>query len=67
MEAVCTDTSAWGEPASTRRTETLARAAAQLPVRRVGTARDVAQAYLLAMTDPSMTGAVLDVDGGGLL
>ena len=47
--------------------ETLARAAAQLPVRRVGTAGDVAQAYLLAMTNPSITGAVLDVDGGALL
>jgi NAD(P)-dependent dehydrogenase (short-subunit alcohol dehydrogenase family) len=62
-----TDTSAWGEPGSTRRTETLSRAAAQLPVRRVGSAGDVAQAYLLAMTNPSITGAVLDVDGGGLL
>jgi NAD(P)-dependent dehydrogenase (short-subunit alcohol dehydrogenase family) len=62
-----TDTSAWGEAGSTRRTETLSRAAAQLPVRRVGTAGDVAQAYLLAMTNPSITGAVLDVDGGGLL
>jgi len=62
-----TDTAAWGEPGSARRTETLAKAAAQLPVRRAGTAGDVAQAYLLAMTNPSITGAVLDVDGGGLL
>ena len=62
-----TDTATWGEPGSARRTETLARAAAQLPVRRAGTAGDVAQAYLLAMTNPSITGAVLDVDGGGLL
>jgi NAD(P)-dependent dehydrogenase (short-subunit alcohol dehydrogenase family) len=62
-----TDTPAWGEPGSTRRTETLAKAAAQLPVGRAGTAGDVAQAYLLAMTNPSITGAVLDVDGGGLL
>jgi NAD(P)-dependent dehydrogenase (short-subunit alcohol dehydrogenase family) len=62
-----TDTSAWGETGSPKRSETLARAAAQLPVRRAGTAGDVAQAYLLAMTNPSITGAVLDVDGGALL
>jgi len=62
-----TDTAAWGEPGSARPTETLARAAAQLPVRRAGTAADVAQAYLLAMTNPFITGAVLDVDGGVLL
>jgi hypothetical protein len=56
-----------GQPGSARRTETLARAAAQLPVRRACAADDVARAYLLAMTNPSITGAVLDVDGGGLL
>jgi NAD(P)-dependent dehydrogenase (short-subunit alcohol dehydrogenase family) len=70
VNVVCpgiTDTPAWGEPGSARRTETLARAAAQLPVGRAGTAADVAQAYLLAMTNPSITGAVLDVDGGALL
>src|SRR5215470_1607108 len=62
-----TDTSLWGEPGSAKRTETLARAAAQLPVQRVATPGDVAQAYLLAMTNPFVTGAVLDVDGGALL
>jgi len=62
-----TDTSLWGEPGSAKRTETLARAAAQLPVRRAGTASDVASVYLLAMTNPSLTGTVLDVDGGALL
>jgi NAD(P)-dependent dehydrogenase (short-subunit alcohol dehydrogenase family) len=62
-----TDTSLWGEPGSAKRTETLARAAAQLPVRRAGTTGDVASAYLLAMTNPFITGVVLDVDGGALL
>ena len=62
-----TDTSVWGPAGSAQRTETLTRAAAQLPVRRIGTPDDIAQAYLLAMTNPSITGAVLDVDGGGLL
>jgi len=62
-----TDTSLWGPEGSDQRSETLARAAAQLPVRRAGTAGDVAQAYLLAMTNPSITGVVLDVDGGALL
>jgi len=62
-----TDTGAWGAAGSAQRTESLARVAAQLPVRRVGSPDDVARAYLLAMTNPSMTGTVLDVDGGALL
>ena len=62
-----TDTSLWGEPGSARRTETLARAVAQLPVQRACAVDDVARAYLFAMTNPSITGVVLDVDGGALL
>jgi NAD(P)-dependent dehydrogenase (short-subunit alcohol dehydrogenase family) len=62
-----TDTGRWGAAGSAQRNESLARVAAQLPVRRIGSPEDVARAYLLAMTNPSMTGTVLDVDGGALL
>ncbi len=38
-----------------------------LPVGRVGTAEDVAQAVIMAMTNGYLTGTVLDVDGGHLI
>ncbi len=38
-----------------------------LPVKRVGTADDVAQTMLMLMTNPYMTGEVLHIDGGGRL
>jgi len=62
-----TDTALWGEPHSEKRREALARAAATLPLRRVAAPEEVAGAYLFAMANPFLTGAVLDVDGGGLL
>ena len=40
-------------------------ASATLPVGRIGTPDDVAQAVLLLMTNGFMTGEVLHVDGGG--
>jgi NAD(P)-dependent dehydrogenase (short-subunit alcohol dehydrogenase family) len=36
-----------------------------LPVRRIGSPEDVAQAILLVATNPFMTGATVNVDGGG--
>ena len=45
----------------------LARIGSGLPVGRVGTPDDLAQGYLLAMTNGFMTGAIIDIDGGGLL
>ncbi|POZ62231.1 SDR family oxidoreductase [Chromobacterium alticapitis] len=59
------DTELWGEAAS--RQATLARIASGLPLGRVGRPQDLAQAYLFAMGNAFLTGAVLDVDGGGLL
>ncbi|CAJ0708200.1 SDR family oxidoreductase [Ralstonia mannitolilytica] len=59
------DTEVWGAPAD--REGMLARIGAGLPVGRVGTPRDLAQGYLLAMTNGFMTGAIIDIDGGGLL
>ncbi|WP_394840685.1 SDR family oxidoreductase [Pendulispora brunnea] len=62
-----TDTSQWGEPGSAKRLETLERVSAALPVKRVATPEELASAYLFVMTNPFVTGAVVDVDGGGLL
>jgi NAD(P)-dependent dehydrogenase (short-subunit alcohol dehydrogenase family) len=41
--------------------------AGRLPAGRVAEPEDVAAAYILAIDVPSMTGAVLDVDGGALI
>ncbi|MCO5401071.1 SDR family oxidoreductase [Ralstonia soli] len=59
------DTEVWGAPED--RQAMLARIGAGLPVGRVGTPEDLAQGYLLAMTNGFMTGAIIDIDGGGLL
>jgi len=61
------DTSLWGEEGSESRKAMVDRAASALPVRRIGQPVDLAKAYLFLMTDSFVTGAVLDVDGGGLL
>jgi NAD(P)-dependent dehydrogenase (short-subunit alcohol dehydrogenase family) len=62
-----TDTSQWGEPGSAKRLEILERVSNALPVKRVATPEELASAYLFVMTNPFVTGAVFDVDGGGLL
>ena len=59
------DTEVWG--ASADREAMLARIGSGLPVGRVGTPDDLAQGYLLAMTNGFMTGAIIDIEGGGLL
>jgi len=41
--------------------------AERLPVGKVGNPEDIADATILLMTNPFITGVVLDVDGGGLL
>ena len=45
----------------------LDHAAATLPARRVGQADDVADAILMLMTNPFMTGSTLFIDGGGMI
>ncbi len=42
-----------------------ARTAATNPARRIGYPDDIAQAAVLAMTTPFLTGTTLQVDGGG--
>ena len=41
--------------------------AKNLPVGHVGTPADIAEAAVMLMTNPFITGVTLDVDGGGLL
>lgn len=61
------DTDLWGAPGSAGRLATVERVSAGLPVGRVAKPEELAQAYVFAMTNAFLTGAVLDVDGGGLL
>ena len=49
------------------RKEMLAKAAATLPVRRVGEAEDVARQILAFMANGFMTGSIVYLDGGGLV
>ncbi|TEW55667.1 SDR family oxidoreductase [Psychromonas sp. RZ22] len=42
-------------------------AASNLPVGKAGEASEIAMAYALAINNPYMTGAIIDVDGGALL
>ena len=52
------------EPA---REEMFANVAKALPVKRVGRPADIASVAVELMTNSFITGAVIDVDGGGLL
>jgi len=61
------DTSLWGEAGSDARNALIARASTTLPVGRVGQPEELARAYVFLMTNGFVTGAVLDIDGGGLL
>ena len=61
------ETGMWGSMTDAERHAMAVRSGASLPVGRVGQGADLADAYLLLMTNGFMTGTVLDVDGGGLL
>ncbi len=61
------DTPAYAGLAEEQRVTMFAKAAGALPVGRVGQAEEVAAGYVLAMENGFMTGAVIDIDGGGLL
>lgn len=61
------ETGMWGQLNDTDRAAMAQRAGAGLPVGRVGQPEDLAQAYVMAMQNGFMSGAVVDVDGGGLL
>lgn len=38
-----------------------------LPVGHIGQASDIAMAYVMAITNPYMTGSIIDIDGGALI
>lgn len=59
------DTPWWEHLAPKERQALFQATAARLPVRRIGTPEDIASAILMAMTNSFMTGAFINVDGGG--
>ncbi|MGR3885472.1 SDR family oxidoreductase [Pseudomonas sp. 1152_12] len=61
------DTPAYAGLAEEQRVTMFAKIGGALPVGRVGQAAEVAAGYVLAMENGFMTGAVIDIDGGGLL
>lgn len=61
------DTELWGEAGAESRVAAMARIGKGLPVGRVGTPQDMVQAYMFAMENGFVSGAVIDVEGGGLL
>lgn len=61
------DTPAYAGLAEDQRQAMYAKAGGELPVGRVGQAQEVAAGYVLAMENGFMTGAIIDIDGGGRL
>jgi NAD(P)-dependent dehydrogenase (short-subunit alcohol dehydrogenase family) len=61
------DTPAYAGLADEQRLAMFAKAGTALPVGRVWQADEVAAGYVLAMENGFVTGAVIDIDGGGLL
>lgn len=61
------DTGQWGPAGSEARSGFLGKVSSALPVRRVGTVEELARAYLFLMASGFVTGAVIDINGGGLL
>ena len=61
------DSGAWDALGEQAKAEFFRNLSATNPVQRVGTAGDVAQAVLFALTSTFLTGVTLPVDGGELL
>jgi len=62
-----TDSAMWQFLSGSQRDDLRRRVADALPVRRMGTPEDVAHAAVFLMTNPQVTGAVLEVTGGETL
>jgi NAD(P)-dependent dehydrogenase (short-subunit alcohol dehydrogenase family) len=62
-----TDTEAYRAMDDQSRQAMLERASASLPAGRYGRPEDLAKAYLFAIDNAFVTGAVIDVDGGALI
>jgi NAD(P)-dependent dehydrogenase (short-subunit alcohol dehydrogenase family) len=58
------DTGAWDALGEQRKADYFACMSARNPVRRIGTADDIANAVLFAMTSTFLTGQTLHIDGG---
>ena len=61
------DTSLYAGMPADAKADMLAKAKDKLPVHRVGTADDVAQAILMLAANPYITGSTVVVDGGGTI
>lgn len=59
-----TDSEMWGGLSDAEREDLRRRVAAAMPVGRMGRPEDIAHAALFLMTNPQVTGAVLEVSGG---
>ena len=59
-----TDSEMWSFLAPPAREDLRRRVADAMPVRRMGTPDDIAHAAVFLMTNPQVTGAVLEVTGG---
>jgi NAD(P)-dependent dehydrogenase (short-subunit alcohol dehydrogenase family) len=59
-----TETEAYGWMNAPQRQAMFEGTAAKLPARRIGQPEDLADAIVFALSNPFLTGAVLDVDGG---
>ncbi len=62
-----TDTEAYAALPADKRAAMLSEAAARLPAGRVAQPQDVAAGYLFAIENPSVTGTIVDIDGGALI
>ena len=58
------DTGAWDTPGAQGKADYFAGISARNPVRRIGTADDIANAVLFALTSTFLTGQTLHIDGG---
>jgi NAD(P)-dependent dehydrogenase (short-subunit alcohol dehydrogenase family) len=58
------DTPWWSGLPEEARQAYFAQAAQVLPVRRIATADDIAEAVVLAATNPNLTGTIIETDGG---
>jgi NAD(P)-dependent dehydrogenase (short-subunit alcohol dehydrogenase family) len=62
-----TDSEMWSSLSETERENFRRRVANAMPVKRMGTPGDVADAAVFLMTNPQVTGAILEVSGGETL
>jgi NAD(P)-dependent dehydrogenase (short-subunit alcohol dehydrogenase family) len=62
-----TDTPMWDELLGANRNEVLAEVAQKIPVQKIATPEEVASAVLFLMSNASINGEILHIDGGGRL